>query len=69
MILRFKDVITHGRDTKLPGEDGEGAKTDLGTSASPKVKPFEEDSKDTLTCGWGNKPNPEKDLTLVHEQT
>ena len=51
MILRLKGVIAHDHDTKLPGEYGEGATAGWGTRPSPKVKPFEEDSEDILTCG------------------
>ena len=53
-------------DTKLPGEDGEDEAVGWGTMPSPKAKPFEEDPGDTLTRGWGNKPNPGKDPTSAH---
>ena len=66
MILRSKGVITHEHDTKLPGEDGEGATADWGTRPSPKAKLLEEDPKDAPTHGRGNKPNPEKDPTLAY---
>ena len=66
MIPRLKGIIAHGHDTKLPGEDGEGMTASWGTRPSSMVKPFEEDSEDTSTHGWGNKPNPGKDLVPTH---
>ena len=62
MILRLKGVIAHGHNTKLSGEDGEGTTAGWGTRTRPrpKVKPFEEDHRDTLTHGLGNRPNPKK---------
>ena len=51
MIPILKGVIAHSHDTKLPGEDGEDMATGWGTRPSPKVKPFENDLRDTLTRG------------------
>ena len=62
----MKGVIAHDHDTKLLGEDGEGVTIGCGTRHSPKAKPFEENPRDTLTCGWGNRPNPEKDPTSAY---
>ena len=64
--MRLKGVITHGHDTKLPGEDGDGAAACWGTKPSLKARPLEEDSRDAPTCGWGNRPNPGKDPTPAH---
>ena len=66
MILRLKGIIAHDHDTKLPGEYGEGVAAGWGIKPSPKVKPFKEDPGDSPTYGWGNIPNPRKDLTLAH---
>ena len=66
MILRLKGVIIHDHDTKLLGEDGEGAVACWGIKPSPKVKPFEDDPGDTPTYGWGNRPNPRKDPTSAY---
>ena len=66
MIPRLKGVIAYGHNPKLPREDGEDATIGSGTRPSPKAKSFEEDPRDTLTHGWGNIPNPEKNSTLVH---
>ena len=65
MIPRLKGVIAYGHDTKLPGEDGEGATTDWGTIPNPKAKLLE-DPRDALTHGRGNRPNPGKDPTLAY---
>ena len=65
MILRLKDAIAHGHNTKLPREDGEDAAIGWGTKPSPKAKPFKENPRDTLTRGWGNRPNPQKNLTGI----
>ena len=51
MILRLKGVIAHDHDTKLPGKDGEDAAIGWGTEPNPKAKFFEEDPRDTPTCG------------------
>ena len=66
MIPRLKGVIAHGHDTKPQREDGDGAIVGSGTRPSPKAKPFKEDSRDTPTHGWGNKPNPKKDPAPAH---
>ena len=66
MIPRLKGVIVHDHDTKFLGENGEGATTGWRTKPNPKAKPFEEDPEDTLTHGWGNRPNPGKDPTPAH---
>ena len=65
MIPRLKGVIAHSHDTKVLGEDGEDLTIGQGTRLSPKAKPFEEDPRDTPTCGLWNRPNPKKDSTGV----
>ena len=66
MIMRLKGVIAHNHNTKLQGENGEDAVARWGTRPSLKAKPFEKDLGDALTYGWGNRPNPRKDLTPAY---
>ena len=68
MIPRPRGAIAHGLDTKLPGEDGEDAATNWGPRPSPEAKHFRKDPEDTLTHGWGNRPNPKKDPTAIKAQ-
>ena len=65
MIARLKGVITNSHDTKLPREDGEDVAIGWGTRPSPKVKPFREDLRDTLTYDWGNKSKKNPARTKV----
>ena len=66
MIPILKDVITHDHDTKLSRRRGEDATISRVIRPSPKEKSFKEDPEDTLTHGWGNRPNLGKDHTLAH---
>ena len=66
MVMRLIGVIAQDHDTKLLGEDGEGAIADWWTRPSPKVKPFKEDPGNALTHGRGNRPNCGKDPTLTY---
>ena len=55
MIPSFQEKIVKARQ-QAGGPD----------QTRPKVKPFEEDPRDALTHGWGNRPNPRKDPTPAH---
>ena len=65
MIPILKGAIAYNNDNKILGEDGEDAATDWGTKPSPKAKPLGDDPEDTPTHGWGNSPNPKKDLAGI----